>query len=67
MTTRPAVAASYALAHYVAGRTVSLRFRGYGVRGTDQGTVPDLDVLTGGIVTSLDELAALAHTTSAAR
>ena len=33
----------------------------------DRGTVPDLDVLTDGIVTSLDELAALAHTTSAAR
>ena len=33
----------------------------------DRGTVPDLDVLTDGIVTSLDELAALAHATSAAR
>ena len=33
----------------------------------DRSTVPDLDVLTDGIVTSLDELAALAHTTSAAR
>ena len=33
----------------------------------DRGTVPDLDVLTDGIVSSLDELAALAHTTSAAR
>ncbi len=33
----------------------------------DRGTVPDLDVLTDGIVTSLDELATLAHTTSAAR
>jgi hypothetical protein len=33
----------------------------------DRGTVPDLDVLTAGIVTSLNELAALAHATSAAR
>jgi WS/DGAT/MGAT family acyltransferase len=33
----------------------------------DRGTVPDLDVLTDGIVTSLRELAALAHATSAAR
>jgi diacylglycerol O-acyltransferase len=33
----------------------------------DRGTVPDLDVLTDGIVTSLHELAALAHATSAAR
>ena len=33
----------------------------------DRGTVPDLDVLADGIVTSLDELAALAHATSAAR
>jgi diacylglycerol O-acyltransferase / wax synthase len=33
----------------------------------DRGTVPDLDVFRDGIVTSLDELAALAHSTSAAR
>jgi len=33
----------------------------------DRGTLPDLDVLTDGIVTSLHELAALAHATSAAR
>ena len=32
----------------------------------DRGTVPDLDVLTAGIATSLDELAVLAHTASAA-
>jgi hypothetical protein len=33
----------------------------------DRGTVPDLDVLTDGIVTSLHELAALGHATPAAR
>jgi diacylglycerol O-acyltransferase len=33
----------------------------------DRGTVPDLDVLTAGIVTTLGELAELAHTTSAVR
>jgi WS/DGAT/MGAT family acyltransferase len=33
----------------------------------DRGTVPDLDVLTDGIVTSLQELAEMAHATSAAR
>jgi diacylglycerol O-acyltransferase len=33
----------------------------------DRGTMPDLDVLTDGIVTSLQELAELAHATSLAR
>jgi diacylglycerol O-acyltransferase / wax synthase len=33
----------------------------------DRATVPDLDVLSDGIVTSLHELAALAHATAAAR
>ena len=33
----------------------------------DRAGVPDLDVLSDGILTALSELAALAHTTSAAR
>jgi hypothetical protein len=33
----------------------------------DRGTVPDLDVLTDGIVTSLHELSALTYATPAAR
>jgi len=52
-------AVGIAVVSYAGGVTFGLN--------ADRATMPDLDVLRDGIVTSLHELAALAHPTAAAR
>ena len=56
------IAAEHALAIAVISYAGGVRFGLY----ADRATMPDVNVLSGGIVTSLQELAALAHAAPAA-